>query len=355
MTAVLRIDSRAFAANLAEIRRRVAPAEHMLVVKDDAYGHGLERIVALAHAEGVRWFGAFDVRTGQAVRAELGDDARIFVWIVATADEAQAAVAAGLDIGVGDRSLLEDVAAAQGIARVHLKIDTGLHRNGVRPEEWPAFVARAAELEHDGAVQVVGIWSHIAEASDEEDDAARAVYESALQQARDAGLRPALRHLAASAAGFARPEFRYDLVRIGAFAYGIRPAGGPGEEELGIRPISGLVAKVTRMDGEGVWAGIGALDGLPSTLAGRLVVGTLEGPRQMRRIGLEESLVEPWATASVGDEVAVLGAGAPLTVTDAAERIGTIGEEIALRFARTIAREDRDDRPRGPREVSATR
>ncbi|QIG40647.1 alanine racemase [Microbacterium sp. 4R-513] len=339
MKAVLRIDSGAFAGNLAEIRRRVAPAEHMLVVKDDAYGHGLERIVSLAWAEGVRWFGAFDVRTGQAVRAELGDDARIFVWIVATADEARSAVAAGLDIGVGDGILLEDVAAAEGVGRVHLKIDTGLHRNGVRPEEWPAFVARAAELERAGEIEVVGIWSHIAEASDEEDDAARALYDRAVAQAGDAGLRPRLRHLAASAAGFARPEFRYDLVRIGAFAYGIRPADGPGEAELGIRPISSLIARVTGVDGTSVRIHVGALDGLPSTLAGRLRVGTPDGPRAVRAIGADESIVDAWPTATVGDEIFVVGAGAPQSVTDAAEQLGTIGEEIALRFAPTMRRE----------------
>ena len=59
--------------------------------------------------------------------------------------------------------------------RVHLKIDTGLHRNGVRPEEWGTFVSRAAGLEAEGVIDVEGVWSHIAEASDAEDDVARAV------------------------------------------------------------------------------------------------------------------------------------------------------------------------------------
>jgi alanine racemase len=338
MTAELRIDSDALRANLAEIRRRIAPAQHMLVVKDEAYGHGLEPIVALAWADGVRWFGAFDVRTGALVRTELGPEARIFVWIVATAREAQLAVTADLDVGVGDAVLLEDLAAADGRARVHLKIDTGLHRNGVRSEEWPAFVARAAELERAGSIQVVGIWSHIAEASDAEDDAAREAYERALHDAEQAGLHPQFRHLAASAAGFARPGFRYDLVRIGAFAYGIRPAGGPGEAELGIRPISRLVASVSEVDGASATIEIGSADGLPSTLAGRLAVGTPAGPRTVREVGTYRSIVDPWPTASSADEVIVFGAGGAMSATDAAELIGTIGEEVALRVAPTIPR-----------------
>ena len=155
----------------------------MLVVKDDAYAHGLVPIVRRAWRDGVRWFGAFDVSTGRAVREELGPDARIFVWVIGTPDEAAAAVAARLEVGVGDATLLEDVAGAAtdagATARVHLKVDSGLHRNGVRPEEWPAFVARARELERAGAIEVVGVWSHIAEASDADDDAARAVFEAA--------------------------------------------------------------------------------------------------------------------------------------------------------------------------------
>ena len=338
MTAELRIDPDALRANIAVIRRRIAPAQHMLVVKDEAYGHGLAEIVALAWTEGVRWFGAFDVRTGSVVRAELGPEARIFVWIVATAAEAQLAVTADLDVGVGDADLLEDIAMADGRARVHLKIDTGLHRNGVRPEEWPAFIARAAELERAGSIEVVGVWSHIAEASDAEDDAARDAFEGALRQAERAGLNPHFRHLAASAAGFARPEFRYDLVRIGAFAYGIRPAGGPPEAELGIRPISHLVAPVSETDGVTATIEIGSADGLPSTLAGRLAVSTLAGPRIVRSIGPYTSTIDSWPTASPGDEVIVFGADGAMSATDAAELIGTIGEELALRVAPIIPR-----------------
>lgn len=338
MSTRLCVDLDAFAANLAEIRRRVAPADHMLVVKDDAYGHGLAPIVQRAWSEGVRWFGAFDVATGQLVRTELGPDARIFVWIVATREEADAAAAADLDVGVGDAVLLEDIAAAAGRARVHLKVDTGLHRNGVRPEDWPGFVARAAELERDGAVDVVGIWSHIAEASDEEDDVARAAFDAAVDLARDAGLRPSLRHLAASAAAFARPQFRCDLVRVGAFAYGIRPAGGPGEAELGIRPVSALVAPVVRVvDDEAVIA-LGALDGLPSTLAGRVTVASPEGARLLRRVDAFESVVERWPGTGPGDQIVVFGAGAALSATDLAEAIGTIGEEIAVRVSPLIPR-----------------
>jgi alanine racemase len=342
MSARLIVDLDAFSANLAAVRARVAPAAHMLVVKDDAYGHGLEPIVRRAWAEGVRWIGAFDVATGLAVRTLLGTGARVFVWQVGSAAEARAALEGGLDIGVGDAGLLEDVAgvATSSPARVHLKIDTGLHRNGVRPEHWPAFVARAAELEGAGAVRVVGIWSHIAEASDAEDDDARDAFERAVHAARDAGLRPELRHLAASAAAFARPEFRYDLVRIGAFAYGIRSADGPSAAELGLAPVARLTASVEHVDDAGVRVDVGALHGLPSTLRGRVAVGTAAGPRRLLAVDDLTSRVEAWDAAARGDEVTVYGPGASGegSATDLGEAIGTIGEEIALRVSPQVPR-----------------
>jgi alanine racemase len=342
MTAELVVDLDAVAHNLAIIRATVAPAEMMLVVKDDAYGHGLAPVVRRAASEGVRWFGAFDVATGRAVRDELGGDARIFVWMTASAADAAEAVRHRLDVGVGDAAVLEEVAEAARrsavTARIHLKIDTGLHRNGVRPEEWPRFVSRAAALAAQGAIDVVGVWSHIAEASDAEDDAARALFEAAVDAVRDAGLSPQHRHLAASAASFARAEFRYDLVRVGAFAYGIRSAGGPPLSTWGLRLASTLVARVTAVAAEGVAVDAGIFEGLPSTLGGQTEVSTPAGARAVRAVG-QESLVRAWPGAAVGDAVTVFGPGEnEKSPTDLAEAIGSVGEEILVRLSPLVPR-----------------
>ena len=344
MTGVLRVDLDVIAANIAHVRETVLPAELMLVVKDDAYGQGLEAVVRRAWREGVRWIGAFDVVTGCRVRAMLGEDVRVFSWIAASRAEVADAISHDLDLGVGDAELLEDVAAEAGArgarARVHLKIDTGLHRNGVRPEDWAAFTARAAELSADGLVEVVGVWSHISEASDEDDDVSRALFDAAVAKARAAGLEPGLRHLSASAASFARPEFRYDLVRVGAFCYGIRPAGGPSTDELGLRPSSRLEARVTSVDAAGVTIDVGALYGLPSSLAGRIEVGTPAGSRPLLTVDDDAAKVVGWPDAAPGDLVTVFGPGdaGEGSVTDLAEAIGTIGEEIAVRVSPLVPR-----------------
>jgi len=344
VSARLRVDLAALTANIRRVRETVAPSELMLVVKDDAYGHGLEPVVREATAAGVTWFGAFDVRTAHAVRAAAGADARIFAWIAASRDDLDGAIAEDIDLGIGDAGLLEELADAARdagtVVRVHLKIDTGLHRNGVRPEEWPAFVARAATLENDGAIEVVGVWSHIAEASDAEDDDARAAYERAWEQAADAGLRPAMRHLAASAASFARPEFRYDMVRVGAFCYGIRSAGGPSSSELGLIPVARLEADVVAVGDEFATIDLGSLHGVPSSLGHRTAVGTPAGARSLAAVGASRSLVAIWPGATVGDTVTVYGPGdrGEATATDLAELIGTIGEEIAVRVSPLVGR-----------------
>lgn len=334
------VDLDVLARNLRTVRERVAPARHMLVVKDDAYGHGLGPVVRRAHAEGVSWFGAFDVDSAETVRAVAGPDVRIFTWLAVGADEIARARGLDLDIGIGDADLLEEVAAspAAGAAQVHLKVDSGLHRNGVRPERWNGFVTRAAQLQRDGRITVEGVWSHIAEASDAEDDDAREIFETAVREAEIAGLHPRLRHLSASAASFARPEFRCDLVRVGAFAYGIRPAGGPSDADLGLAQVARLTAPIVAVDGDRVKIAVGSSDGLPSSLAGRMTVVADGRSHLVERIGLHSIDVRSWDGARRGAEVTVWGSPAP-GVTDVAEKIGTIGEEIAVRLARRVPRD----------------
>lgn len=342
MNAELRVDLDRFRTNVGIVRARMAPAEVLVVVKDDAYALGVEPIVRAALEAGASWFGALDPASALRAKAVAGDRARVFSWLTLGASETEEALAAGLELGVGDAGYLERVARAAARrgrpATVHLKIDTGLHRNGVRPEQWPAVVARAVELERSGLLRVAGIWSHIAEAGDAEDDASRAEFDAAVAYARDAGLTPEVRHLAASAAAWHRPEFRYDLVRVGAFCYGIRSAGGPGLE--GIEPVATLVARVVHATSDLATIGVGSVDGVPSSLAGRISVATPVGRRALVRVGLFDADVMGWPGVSVGDEVAVFGAptgGAP-SPTDIGEAVGTVGEEPLLRVSPLIPR-----------------
>jgi len=341
MSPVLELSASQLVSNVAAVRTHIAPSALMLAMKDDAYGHGVDWVLeALRDDAELTRFGSYDIDTGTRIRARRAD-ARVFAWATSTADEVVRGLEAGIDLGVGSREYLDLVIAAARqtglVARVHLKIDTGLHRSGVRPEDWHGVVAAAVEAEHAGLLRVVGVWSHLAEASDAEDDEAAAEFRRAVDELRRQGLDPHDLHLTASAASWWRPELRGTVSRIGAFCYGIRSAEGP--EVPGIRPVATLRARVTDVHADSVEIGIGALHGLPSILTGA-TVGTPEGPRKATAIRQARTAVESWRGAAVGDAVNVFGPGGQGEgdATGLAERIDTVGEEIVTRLTSAVKR-----------------
>ena len=337
----LRLSSSILRANIDAVRTRVSPSVLMLVLKDDAYGHGLAWTVETALEAGVDWFGSYDIRSGLDVRRLVGGEAKVFAWATSTDAEIDDALLQEIDLGVGTTAYLRRIiarAAASGSrARVHLKIDTGLHRNGVLPEDWASAVAEAREAERAGLLELVGVWSHIAEASDADDDEAQAVFLDAVRVAGESGAPPVALHLTASAASWWRPELRGTVSRIGAFCYGIRSADGPDLE--GIRPVASLVAPVTEVADDEVTIGIGSFDGVPSTLSGA-PVGTPDGARVLRRVDRTSSAVDSWPGARVGDEVTLFGVGdhGESSATTLAERIDTVGEEVLTRLTARVRR-----------------
>ncbi|PRB15601.1 alanine racemase [Microbacterium sp. MYb62] len=337
----LRLSSRVLHANIDAVRARIDPSTLMLVLKDDAYGHGLSWAVESALEAGVEWFGSYDIRSALAVRRVAGGDARIFAWVTSTDLEIDDALLQKIDLGVGTIDYLRRIIArAEALgtsARVHLKIDTGLHRNGILPDDWSAAVAEARRAERAGLLALEGVWSHIAEASDADDDDAQESFLEAVRIVGESGPIPAALHLTASAASWWRPELRGTLSRIGAFCYGIRSAEGP--ELDGIVPAAALVTTVIDVGEGGVTIGIGSFDGLPSTLAGALV-GTPGGARTLTSIGHTDSHVEGWPGARLGDEVVLFGAGecGETSATTLAERIDTVGEEILTRLTPRVRR-----------------
>lgn len=331
----LRISSTAFRANIEAVQARVAPSTLMLVLKDAAYGHGLAWAVETAEQAGVKWFGSYDIAGGLDVRRIADADARIFAWATSTDAEVDDALLMQIDLGVGTTEYLQRIIARAEVlgvrARVHLKVDTGLHRNGILPNDWGAAVAVARAAEQAGFLELGGVWSHIAEASDAEDDDAHAVFLEAVRLVGKSGPLPPAVHLTASAASWWRPELRGSVSRIGAFCYGIRSADGP--ELDGLQPVASLVAAVSEVVDSGAVISMGSFDGFPSTLQG-VSVGTPSGARTLIQVGQTTSVVELWPGARVGDIVTLFGTGdrGESSATTLAERIDTVGEEILTRL-----------------------
>jgi alanine racemase len=359
------IDLGALRENLRAIATRVSPAQLMAVVKADAYGHGAVPVARAALDAGAAWLGTADLDEAIALR-EAGIDAPLLAWLHDPEAAFDDAVSRDIDLGVSSAAHLRAMAAcadsAGRPASVHLKIDTGLSRNGVAPGEWPDVVALAAELEASGRVRVRGVFSHLANTSPESDRAQLAVFDEALEAAASHGLAPELRHIASTAAALSTPEARYDLVRIGIGAYGVSPYGdGTTPAMLGLRPVMTLrarVAAVRRVEpGTGasyghVWRAerattlalipLGYADGVPRQASGRAEV-LLGGARRpvVGRIAMDQFLVDVGDDPiAVGDDVVLFGdpaTGAP-SADDWADAADTIGYEIITRIGPRVPR-----------------
>ena len=363
------VDLDAVRHNVRHLAAAVRPASVMAVVKADAYGHGAEAVARAALEGGAGWLGVADLDEAIALRG-AGIEAPMLAWLHDPAARFGPALARDIDLGVSSIAQLEamaDAAASVGrVANVHLKLDTGLSRNGIAESDWTAAVARAAELERDGRVHVRGLFSHLANTSPDEDAAQLEAFLRGAAAADAAGLSPELRHLASTAAAIRLPEARLDMVRIGIGLYGIPPYGdGTTAAELGLRPamtLRGRIAAVRRVEpGTGASYGyawradrpttlalvpLGYADGVPRQASGRAEVAIAGARHRVAgRIAMDQFLVDVGdADVAVGDEVVLFGdprTGAP-SADDWGDAADTIAYEIVTRIGPRVPRTYRD-------------
>jgi alanine racemase len=363
------VDLDAIAGNVSALRERAGRAEVMAVVKADAYGHGLVPSARAARAGGATWLGVAQLAEGLALRA-AGDTGRLLSWLHVPGDRFAEAITADVDLSVSAPwSLAEVVTAARSVgrtARVHLKIDTGLSRNGVTQHDWRDVVAATLRAEAEGAVRLVGVWSHMIWADAPQHPSVLRQIElfgEAVRIAEAAGARLEVRHLANSAATLTTPAAHFDVVRPGLAVYGLSPVpdlGGP--EAYGLRTAMTLhsqLALVKRVPaGSGVSYGhayttdretllglvpVGYADGIPRAATNK---GPLEvGGRRYRiagRVCMDQVVVDlgPDSLAAEGDRVVLFGEarlGEP-TAEDWAEAIDTISYEIVTRVGQRVPR-----------------
>ncbi|RZS37109.1 alanine racemase [Herbihabitans rhizosphaerae] len=337
------VDLDAIRHNTALLAARAAEsgAATMVVVKADGYGHGALPVARAALDAGATWLGVVSVAEAMSLR-EAGVRAPLLCWLDVPGTDLRPAVESDVDIGV---STVEGLRAAGPGAAVHLKIDTGLTRNGCPPDLWPELVAEAAS----SGVQVRAIWSHLAcadEPGHPSIDAQAKRFDDAYDIALAAGLRP-MRHLANSAATLSRSDLCFDLVRVGIAVYGLNPL--PHKEDLvpAMTFRSSVVLTKRLPAGESVSYGqtwtstvdttvalvpVGYADGVPRTLSGRMDV-LLGGRRRpvVGRVCMDQIVVDCGDDpVRVGDEVVLFGTGADggPTATEWADTIGTIDYEI---------------------------
>lgn len=342
MTTRIEIDLDAFRDNVRRLADLAAPARTMLAVKADGYGHGMIPIARAALQAGADSLAVLDVDSALRLRG-AGVEAPLFAWLHGRDTDFRVAIEADVDLGVSSLVELRRIgdAGASRAAAVHLKIDTGLHRNGSSPEDWPALVGETLAYAERGQVRLAGLWSHLADASPEDDRLALGEFRAAIAVAAGLGVpmegpdRPLL-HLAASSAGIRMPEARFDLVRFGIAAYGSSPFDDVDARGLGLRAPMTVVADVIESrDGVAVLE-LGTADGIPPTGRGEVLLGG----RRAAVLSVDVDTMRVASPAAVGSEALVFGPGdrGEPTAEDWAAWAGTIGDEILARASTRIPR-----------------
>ncbi len=360
------VDLDAIRANVAKLKA-LTSAEVMAVVKADAYGHGLLPAARAALSGGATWLGVAIVDEALALR-RAGITARVLAWLWTPQESAtvRSAIAAGIDLSVSSQWALDAVISASRelatTARIHLKIDTGLSRNGSCAADWPDLVVAAVKAQAAGGVEAIGVWSHLAYADEPgHPTIARQIarFGDALEVAERLGLTPQVRHLANSAATLTLPEAHFDLVRPGVAVYGLSPV--PQQGGFGLTPamtVQAHLALAKRVDaGEGVSYGhaytterattlalvpLGYADGVPrnATNVGPVAINGRRY-RISGRVCMDQFVVDVGDDeVRAGDLAVLFGAGrdGEPTAQDWADVLGTIHYEVVTRIGPRVER-----------------
>ena len=366
------IDLGAIAHNVRTLAAHAAPAEVCAVVKADGYGHGAIAVGQAALEAGATWLAVALIEEGAVLR-KAGIDAPILVLSQPRLDDFDAAVHYDLRLSVYTPEGVEaacDAAAAEGkVARLHLKVNTGMNRVGADPAEILGLAARIAKRPE---VEFEALWTHCAVA-DEPGHGFTEVqldrFDAAVQELEAAGLRPPMLHAANSAAAIDHPRARHDLVRCGIALYGIAPSPALADR-LDLRPAMQLGAEVAMVKrvalGERVSYGlrheldrattvvtvpIGYADGVPRRLSlagGEVLVHGQRFPI-VGVVTMDQLMVDVGdLDVAVGDEVVLLGAQADpdarhddpevITADEWAGRIDTIAYEVVCGIGPRVPR-----------------
>jgi alanine racemase len=240
------IDLDALASNVQALSASMKPAAFMAVVKADAYGHGQVAVSRAVLDAGATWLGVATIEEGLALR-KGGVQAPTLILGPLYPGDASEALRHGLDITLGSIGSLDDwgpAVASVPTARVHLKVDTGMNRFGILPEEVPLVLERLHQL----GISLYGCYTHLACADDPDPAFTReqlARFSRVLAEVRKEHPH-VLAHAANSAAAIAYPESRFDMVRVGLAIYGLSPASHLGAR-IPLRPAMTLKSRVVRV------------------------------------------------------------------------------------------------------------
>ncbi len=357
------IDLGALEQNFSEVIRLAQGRQVLAVVKAEAYGHGAQQVARRLAARGAHAFGVALVEEGRELR-EAGIAGPVVIMGALFPEQAEAIVSLDLSPALYTQSMAKALSAAarkQGRSvTVHVKIDTGMGRIGVTPEDAPGFIASLQTLP---GIIVRGLMTHFADADlRDKDFAAQQMdrFEGMLRRLDEAGIRVPVRHAANSAALLDFDRALFTMVRPGLMLYGYDPReGGTG---AGLHPVLSLVTRVafvkktppgtpisygrtftTRRESLIATIPIGYADGYRRGLSNRGEV-LVRGRRApvAGRVCMDMCMIDVTDVPGVceGDEVVLIGSqgNERITADELASRTGTISYEVLCGISSRVPR-----------------
>jgi alanine racemase len=301
---------------------------------------------------GADWLGVALLSEALEIR-KAGIAAPLLAWLTPPGADFESAIKNDIDLSISSLQQLEEIYAASLrvglIARVHLKVDTGMSRAGAL-DEFPEIVTELTRLCSAKEIELIGTWSHLA-CADEPAHPLNAEqikrFNSALEYMQDENLNPGIRHIANSSAIIGLPDATFDLVRAGLLIYGLSPINTP-PKNISLKPAMELRARLLLVKNipPGATVGYGATvqvtketkigivtfgyaDGLPRSTDGTAYFLHNNLPAQIiGRVSMDQCAIDLGidSIAKAGDEVIIFGSK-PLA-NELAKAAGTISYEI---------------------------
>lgn len=356
----LEIDLNAIRNNVAKIKD-LTGVEVMAVIKANGYGHGARPAAQAAVQGGATWCGVARIEEALALR-RAGISCRLHVLGYTPPSKIPEAIDQQITVSLFDpeltHSYLEFARINGGILKAHVKVETGMGRLGMLPEDVPDFLKSL----RGGPIHVEGIFTHFAQADEPQSDYTRrqiSIFNRLLDELRSADLKPQIVHAANSAAVINFPEAWYDLVRPGDAIFGMAPSP---QTPLGsdFRPAlawkARLISVRTYPKGSGISYGsryvtsgnerigvmpIGYGDGYRRIDNQQVLVG---GKRVnvVGRVCMDQCMLQldEVPEAKVGDEVVLIGSQGDETISvdEVAARWSTINYEVVCGLADRLPR-----------------
>jgi alanine racemase len=341
----IQVDLAKIQSNYRQLKSLVAPSDVMAIVKANAYGHGMHEVAQALEEISVDALGVADLEEAIALRA-AGIKSRLMCWILSAEDDFEMAAEQEIELGVSNFAVLE-AALSANVKTIHIKVDTGLGRAGFAKSQW-------SEVFEKLAGKTIGLFSHLANTSEEEDRKQEQLFLEAEATAVASGVTISQRHLAATAGALSYPSMRYEMVRCGIGIYGLNPWDDQEYSQYQLQPAMRAVSEVVNLKrvpaGQGVSYGyryrtdrettlalvpFGYSEGMPRIAVGAKVLIAGKQFEISGRVAMDQFVVD------VGDHDVYLGSevvifGDPAKGEPSADELGasagTINYEIVTRI-----------------------